>query len=86
MTDTIIVYPRTEPCRAWLYTGQAKTEWPLWVQARCVLLDGDMLLERSSGRQLVNSYEWLIADLDGDIYSLPNDEFTVAFRRSNEQC
>ena len=61
--------------QVWQHTGMAVLRIPAWVSG-CTEWHGDGLyLVRASGKQLIDSSDWLVEDSDGDILWLPNDRF-----------
>jgi len=66
--------PITQPVQAWCYLRDS--DMPVWVSMCCSINDhGRFVLDRPSGRQLVNPGEWLVRTLDGEIMWMPDDEF-----------
>jgi len=59
---------------AWQHNGQMALA-PLWVKASTIDRPHELILDRNSGRQLVNLGEWLVRDLDGSPLWLTSDDF-----------
>jgi len=66
---------RTQPVQAW----QCGRDMPAWVMLTCVVVGDDLVLDRPSGRQVVNPGEWLVRDLDGGVTWFPPEEFEECF-------
>lgn len=81
MTMWHTVYPVTQPLKAWQYIDEVSLSWPEWVRCCCIFINGELVHDRRSGRQVLNRGEWLVNDLDGDVTFYTDDEFRKAFLR-----
>lgn len=72
---------RSQPVQAWQYDDYY--DMPRWVKMECLVNDGNLILDRRSGRQLVNPGEWLVRDLDGGIVWYSHEEFERTFEAAN---
>jgi hypothetical protein len=64
---------RTTPQEVWRYVTLNAV--PRWVLACTLLEDGELFLLRRSGKQRIESGEWLIQNLDGEPEWLPDKDF-----------
>jgi len=48
---------------------------PPWVAACTLMRDGDLLLVRASGNQLIDKTDWLVEDIDGETLWLSHGDF-----------
>lgn len=64
MTE-IQVRPKADKRIAWQYAFSSPL--PDWVKNGTKWLDGDLILDRKSGRQIVEFTDWLIKDIDSGI-------------------
>jgi len=66
---------KTPTVQVWQYTGQALLRAPEWVN-RCTEMHSDGLyLVRASGKQRIETSDWLVEEPDGDPLWLPDAEF-----------
>ena len=78
----MIAHPITQPVQVWQWSGQPVRHWPAWVHRCCVwTLNGELIHDRQSGRQVVNQGEWLVRDLDGEVNFYTKSEFFRLFSK-----
>jgi len=69
--------PRFQPMQAWQYLRGGAM--PPWVRRTTLYMDDDtLILDRPSGRQIVNEFDWLVRMDDCVIWFLP-EEFEETF-------
>lgn len=72
----MIAHPITQPVQFWQFNGSDK---PAWVKRCTLTVNGELLHDRQSGRQVLNHGEYLVRDLDGEIVFYTPEEFERAF-------
>jgi hypothetical protein len=75
----MIAHPITQPVQAWQYTDIVRERWPAWARRCCFTVNGELIHDRQSGRQVVNQGEWLVMDLDGGVNFYTTEEFERTF-------
>ena len=71
--------PRVPTVQVWQYTGQALLRVPAWI-SRCTEMHSDGLyLVRSSGKQRIETSEWLVEETDGNPLWLTDVEFNAEY-------
>jgi hypothetical protein len=76
---TSLAYPVTQPVEFWTYSNDARETWPQWVQRRTITIDGELVHEHWSGRQVLYRGETLVRELDGAQNFYTPSEFEGAF-------